>query len=185
MVGSTYVSDPRIWKSFYTNMIDGKFNPGHYQGRQTGGGIANMYAKKPYMVPVNPHVTIKPEEKVVVGNKVTPVAAMEERAKSQLKNAIKGDMPHVPLTIKGKTPKIPVSLKRPAKKISSANQKKYKNKSLYIPVVKADKIKARSVKNKKKKATKEKGKTNAHQQRRSGPLQEEEEDTIFAKKWRI
>ena len=41
-VGTTYVSDPRVWKSFYQNMIDGKFNPGHYRGHNNGSGIANM-----------------------------------------------------------------------------------------------------------------------------------------------
>ena len=28
-------------------MIDGKFSPAYYGGRKTGGGIANMYSKKP------------------------------------------------------------------------------------------------------------------------------------------
>lgn len=27
MSGPTYVSDPRIWKTFYKNMVDGNFNP--------------------------------------------------------------------------------------------------------------------------------------------------------------
>ena len=38
MLGSMYVSDPTVWRSFYKNMIEGKFNPGQYRGRQTGGG---------------------------------------------------------------------------------------------------------------------------------------------------
>jgi len=99
MVGSMYVSDPRIWKSFYKNMIDGKFDPGRYRGRQKGGGgIGGMYSKKPYMIPVDPHVSREhEEEKVVVGKQVTPIAATEERAKSELKDAIKGHAPHVPV----------------------------------------------------------------------------------------
>ena len=81
-----YVSDPTVWHSFYENMIEGKFNPGQYRGRQRGGGgIAEMYAKKPYMIPVNPHATQEPEEKVIVGKQVSPVTAVEERAKSDLK----------------------------------------------------------------------------------------------------
>ena len=104
MVGSTYVSDPRVWKSFYKNMIDGKFNPGYYRGRQTGGGIANMYSKKPYMVPVNRHVTTEPEQKVVIGKEVTPSAAAEDRARSEMKDAIQDDLPHVPVGIKGIKP---------------------------------------------------------------------------------
>jgi hypothetical protein len=96
MMGSTYVSDPRVWKSFYRNMVDGHFRPGKYRGRQTGGGIGGMFSKKPYMIPVNPHLasTESPDKKVV-GKHVTPMAAVEERAKSELKNAIKEKIPHV------------------------------------------------------------------------------------------
>lgn len=77
--------------------MDGKFNPGQYRGRQTGGGgISGMFSKKPYMIPVNPHVTHeKKEEKVVVGQQVTPTAAVEERAKVELKDAIEQNVPHV------------------------------------------------------------------------------------------
>ena len=97
MAGSTYISDPRIWKSFYKNMIDGKFKPTQYKGRQTGRGIGNMYAKKPYMIPVNRHVSKEPEiEQVIVGKQITPVTAVEERAKTEMKEAIQEDMPHVP-----------------------------------------------------------------------------------------
>jgi hypothetical protein len=56
MMGSTYVSDPRVWNSFYKNMMDGQFRPGKYRDRQTGGGIGGMFSKKPYMIPVNPHL---------------------------------------------------------------------------------------------------------------------------------
>ena len=100
MVGTTYVSDPRVWKSFYKNMIDGKFNPGYYRGRQSGCGIANMYSKKPYMIPVNPHVTTEPEQKIVVGKEVTPTAAVEDRARSEFNEAIQDGSPHVPIGIK-------------------------------------------------------------------------------------
>lgn len=52
MVRSAYVSDPRVWKSFYHNMIEGKFKPERYKTRQIGGGISGMYSNKPYMIPV-------------------------------------------------------------------------------------------------------------------------------------
>ena len=83
-------------------MIEEKFNPGRYPGRQIGGGgIAGMYAKKPYMIPLNPHVTKDAVEKVVVGKKVSNVTAKDERAKSDLKDAIDDKKPHVPISIKG------------------------------------------------------------------------------------
>lgn len=94
MMGSTYVSDPRVWKSFYRNMMNGQFRPGKYRGRQTGGGIGGMFFKKPYMIPVNPHSTESPDIKVM-GKHVTSMAAVEERAKSELKEAIKETIPHV------------------------------------------------------------------------------------------
>ena len=97
-----YVSDPTVWRSFYENMIEGKFNPGQYRGRQRGGGgIAGMYANKPYMIPVNPHATQEPEEKVIVGKQVSPVTAVEERANSDLKDAIQDNKPHIPISLKG------------------------------------------------------------------------------------
>lgn len=77
------MSDPRIWKTFYQNMMAGKLNLRSFKGRQSGGGIAGMYSKKPYMIPVNPHTT---EEKTneIVGKQITPMAAVEERAKKKI-----------------------------------------------------------------------------------------------------
>lgn len=126
MLGSMYVSDPTVWRSFYKNMIEGKFNPGQYRGRQTGGGsgIAGMYAKKPYMIPVNPHVTPEPEEKVVVGKQVSPVTAVEERAKSDLKDAIEDNKPHIPITIKGTKVAKSASVKLSTAKRTSTQKKR-------------------------------------------------------------
>ncbi|OWF44390.1 hypothetical protein KP79_PYT22810 [Mizuhopecten yessoensis] len=78
-------------------MMSGKFDPGRYRGRHAGGGIAGMYSKKPYMIPVNPHATMENENKIVIGKQVTPTAAVEERAKSEMKEAVKDDAPHVPV----------------------------------------------------------------------------------------
>ena len=68
-----YASDPSIWMYPEVSLQKhlGKFNPAQYRRRQTGGGgIVGMYAKRPYMIPVNPHVTSESEEKVVVGQQV-------------------------------------------------------------------------------------------------------------------
>lgn len=97
MYGSTYVFDPRIWKTFYQNMMAGKLNLRSFKGRQSGGGIAGMYSKKPYMIPVNPHTT---EEKTneIVGKQMTPMAAVEERAKKKkLTEEMRENIPHVPV----------------------------------------------------------------------------------------
>lgn len=96
MSGPTYVSDPRIWKTFYKNMVDGNFNPRSYKGRQSGSGIAGMYSKKPSMIPVNPHITVE-EPKEIFGKQVTPMVAVEERAKEDLKEEMRDKVPHVPV----------------------------------------------------------------------------------------
>lgn len=125
MLGSMYVSDPAVWRSFYENMMEGKFNPGRYRGRQIGGGgIAGMYAKKPYMIPVNPHVTKEPVEKVVVGKQVSNVTAVEERAKSDLKDAIDDKKPHVPISIKGTKVDNLTSVKLTSVKATSTRKKR-------------------------------------------------------------
>ena len=127
MLGSMYVSDPTVWRSFYENMIEGKFNPGQYRGRQRGGGgIAGMYSKKPYMIPVNPHATQEPEEKVIVGKQVSPVTAVEERAKSDIKDAIQDNKPHIPISIKGTNTIKTVSVNPAAAKAASTQKKRKK-----------------------------------------------------------
>lgn len=87
MSGFTNMSDPRIRKSIYKYMTAGKLNLCCFNGRQSGGGIAGMYSKKPFMIPVNPHTTEEKTNEIhvfsssVVGKQVTPMAAVEERAK--------------------------------------------------------------------------------------------------------
>ena len=117
MPGSMYISDPRTWQSFYKNMLEGNFDPNSYKRRQWGGGrgIAGMYSKRPYMIPVDPHIDAQVPEKIVVGKQVTPTAAVEERAKSELKAAIKEKIPHVTTVKKGikqKNLKSAISLKK-------------------------------------------------------------------------
>ena len=177
MVGTTYVSDPRVWKSFYQNMIDGKFHPGYYRGRQSGGGIANMYAKKPYMVPVNRHVTIEPEPKIVVGKEVSPTAAAEDRARSEFKEAIQDGAPHVPLTIKGSKSKHSFSSQPAAKRSSSLNSQKKKGYKKG-PISKAQKG------NPSDKETKRGNPWSKEKREYSELKQTEDNDNVFSKKCR-
>ena len=126
-----YISDPNVWRSFYKNMLEGKFNPAQYRDRQIGGGgIAGMYAKKPYMIPVNPHITTEPEEKLVVGQQVNPVTAVEERAKSDLKESIQDNKPHIPIAIKGKTVDKPDRKKLASVKATSVEKKRKRKASV-------------------------------------------------------
>ena len=180
MVGTTYVSDPRVWKSFYQNMIDGKFHPGYYRGRQSGGGIANMYAKKPYMVPVNRHVTIEPEPKIVVGKEVSPTAAAEDRARSEFKEAIQDGAPHVPLTIKGSKSKHSFSSQPAAKRSSSLNSQKKKGYKKG-PIYKAQKG---NPSDKETKRGNPWSKEKAQKREYSELKQTEDNDNVFSKKCR-
>lgn len=181
MVGTTYVSDPRVWKSFYKNMIDGKFNPGYYRGRQSGGGIANMYSKKPYMIPVNPHVTSEPEQKIVVGKEVTPTAAVEDRARSEFNEAIQDGSPHVPIGIKRLKPNRSVS-SQPATKSSPSLRRRKKEVLIKGHYSKAEKGNPKD----KKVKTRNLGRNQKAQKRKySEIIGSEDEDNIFGKRWRI
>ena len=180
MVGTTYVSDTRVWKSFYQNMIDGKFHPGYYRGRQSGGGIDNMYAKKPYMVPVNRHVTIEPEPKIVVGKEVSPTAAAEDRARSEFKEAIQDGAPHVPLTIKGSKSKHSFSSQPAAKRSSSLKSQKKKGYKKG-PISKAQKG---NPSDKETKRGNPWSKEKAQKREYSELKQTEDNDNVFSKKCR-
>jgi hypothetical protein len=54
-----------------------------------------MYSKKPYMIPVNPHIPVQ-DSKEVIGKRVTPMEAVEERAKEDLREEMRQNVPHVP-----------------------------------------------------------------------------------------
>jgi hypothetical protein len=48
------------------------------------------------MIPVNPHLAAeKPKE--VIGKQVSPVTAVEERAKEELRDEMRDNVPHVPV----------------------------------------------------------------------------------------
>lgn len=87
-----------MWESFYKNIKDGKFHPGQYRGRQLGSGVAEMYARKPHIISVDPHLPREPE--VFVGKRVTPVTVVVDRAKSEMCDVIEDDKPHEPITCK-------------------------------------------------------------------------------------
>ena len=55
-----------------------------------------MYSKKPYMISVNPHLSLKESNEKVVGKHVTPMAAVEERAEVEMKETIKENAPPPP-----------------------------------------------------------------------------------------
>uniref|UniRef100_A0A8W8MLR8 Uncharacterized protein n=1 Tax=Magallana gigas TaxID=29159 RepID=A0A8W8MLR8_MAGGI len=79
----TYVSDPRIWEAFYKNMAEKKFNPYKYKPKQIGRGTKRH---RSYVIPLRPHSQL---ESTVNTAHVTPVAAVEERAKAEHANDIK------------------------------------------------------------------------------------------------
>ena len=91
MVGSLYVSNPDMWDEFYKQLNTGKIEIPKYKRRQKGNGIGGMYQRRRYMIPANVN------EKDT-GKQVTRVAAALERAKSQMRTAIKENRPHVPVS---------------------------------------------------------------------------------------
>ncbi|KAJ8321129.1 hypothetical protein KUTeg_001324 [Tegillarca granosa] len=126
MVGSTYISDPDTWKTFYHNMINGKFKRG--KSNQVGGGIGGMYSNKPYMIPISQYKSETIQKPLpMIGNEVSPIAAIEERAKSEFKDAIKDEAPRVP--IKSRKRKRNISPRKTVKQATSKKRKKQYRKS--------------------------------------------------------
>lgn len=85
----TYVSDPRIWEAFYKNMAEKKFNPYRYKPKQIGRGVKSY---KSYVIPLRNHSQLESEEN---STQVTPVAAVEERAKVEHAKDVKEGVPFV------------------------------------------------------------------------------------------
>ena len=77
-----------MWEMFYRNMAEKKFNPYKYRPIQKGRGWSY---KKSYRIPVRPHSQLEIQPTVPL---VTPVAAVEERAKYQYNKEIKQGNPH-------------------------------------------------------------------------------------------
>jgi hypothetical protein len=92
------VSDATIWQKFYKNMSENKFNPYKYRKKklnQTGRGLYGRY-RGSYMIPVNQNTA---SDSIPTANTslVTPVAATEQRAESQMKEEAKLGKPRVKL----------------------------------------------------------------------------------------
>ncbi|OOZ66529.1 hypothetical protein BOW47_12265 [Solemya velum gill symbiont] len=104
MIGSQYVSDPERWRVFYEDLLGGKIDTKQYRPN-----------RKPYVIPVS---------------RITPMKAVENRAKVELREAVREGEPHVPLqkTIKGtSTPRVlSLASKRKANGDVSTSSKKRK-----------------------------------------------------------
>lgn len=112
MNSQTYVSDPRIWEAFYKNMAEKKFNPYRYKPKQIGRGVKSY---KSYVKPLRPHSQLKPVQQT--STQMTPVAAVEERAKVEHAKDVKEGAPFV---------KVHGSIKRPHSQSSAIPSKKSK-----------------------------------------------------------
>lgn len=95
MNSQTYVSDPRIWEAFYKNMAEKKFNPYRYKPKQIGRGVKSY---KSYVIPLRPHSQLKSVQQT--STQMTPVAAVEERAKVEHAKDVKEGAPFVHGSIK-------------------------------------------------------------------------------------
>lgn len=83
-----YVSDPKMWEQAFNDLSSGKIKP-YYKTPQSGRGIGGRYSS--YF-----HVPVKSPEKIIIPVKqITPVAAVAERAKSDLKREKRDNIPHI------------------------------------------------------------------------------------------
>lgn len=111
MNSQTYVSDPRIWEAFYKNMAEKKFNPYRYKPKQIGRGVRSY---KSYVIPLR-HSQLESVQQN--STQMTPVAAVEERAKVEHAKDVKEGVPFV---------KVQGSIKRPRSQSSAIPSKKVK-----------------------------------------------------------
>lgn len=119
MNSKTYISDPKIWEAFYKNMAEKKFNPYKYKPKQIGRG---MRSRKSYVIPIRPHSQL---ENINLIPQVTPVAAVEERAKTEHLKDVKEGVPFVKVgkSIKRSRNHSPVI---PSKKLKTSTSQKRK-----------------------------------------------------------
>lgn len=115
MNSRTYISDPKIWEAFYKNMAEKKFSPYKYKPKQIGRGMRKQ--KKSYVIPIRPHSQLEYHNPI---SQVTPVAAVEERAKSEHLKDVKEGVPYVKANKGIKRPSEHSSV-IPSKKIEEAN----------------------------------------------------------------
>ena len=114
-----YVSDPKMWEQAFKDLSSGKINPYVYNRRpQTGRGLGGRYSS-------TFHVPVKAPEKIVVPIKqITPMAAVAERAKSDLKKEKKENTPHV-------DPKSINTRKKPKRPILPPTANKHRTKDVF------------------------------------------------------
>ncbi|KHF23989.1 hypothetical protein BOW31_12685 [Solemya velum gill symbiont] len=136
MIGSTYVSSPDTWASFYRELLGGRIDTKRYKPRQTGG------RERRYAVPLQ---------------RVTPMKAVEDRAAIEFRQAVRDGEPYVPLqkTIKGRKRSIPITLAHAQPEITSVTKKKAlgRNSKRHVESKKSTKTKPPVNKNVKSKAS--------------------------------
>lgn len=128
MNSQTYVSDPRLWEAFYKNMAEKKFNPYKYKPKQMGRGMRKY---KPYVIPLRPHSQLES-----VGNttQVTPVAAVEERAKMEHAKDVKEGVPFVKVLKRKHSQSSVIPSKKAKTSTSSTRRRSKKKKNSSKPV---------------------------------------------------
>ena len=82
-----YVTHPILWEIFYKDMASNKFNPYTYRRlkkrKRTGRGLHGRY-RNSYRIPVNPNA-IDVDTNSIESTMISPVAAADERANSEMK----------------------------------------------------------------------------------------------------
>lgn len=116
MNSQTYISDRKLWEAFYKNVAEKKVSPYKYKPNQIGKG---MRKQKSYIIPFRPHSQL---ESVNTVSQVTPVADVEERAKTEHEKDVKESVPFVKVT-KG--------IQRPSQHSSVIPTKKFKAPTSY------------------------------------------------------
>ena len=143
MYGPTYISNPALWEQFRYTREGENFIPSVGRKNQSGGGILNQ--RKAYMIPV------KPQHSKAEIKQITPVAAEQERALSDLKEAIRNEEPHMPLKkkkIKRKKSISKASRSTTGKRRGRVQRGKKKTKRHSVKRLKTRKSKSKSVKRK-------------------------------------
>ena len=143
MYGPTYISNPALWEQFRHTREGENFIPSVGRKNQRGGGILNQ--RKAYMIPV------KPQHSKAEIKQITPVAAEQERALSDLKEAIRNEEPHMPLKkkeIKRKKSISKASRSTTGKRRGRVQRGKKKTKRHSVKRLKTRKSKSKSVQRK-------------------------------------
>lgn len=123
-------TESTLWEQFYKNMASNKFNPYQYRRikrkRHSGRGLHGRF-RNSYMIPVNPNA-VDVNKNVIKSTMVSPVAAAEERAMSEMKDLKKEEKPHVKVKniIKDKRKKKKLKTKKSNKGSTSRLNKKEK-----------------------------------------------------------